>query len=198
VIGDIDLDNSDTRDLIESGFGLAGVAINGPWSILASIGTVVLEDRDSLIDAEWERSKAELVVGYRFFSTGTHQFSVLGGVRNIAHDWDIKLRGPNPAGVRVPDVDEDWTDLVIGAAHTMPISGRWLWSNRIDLGFGDTEEALFLASTIQWLPVRHWSFNASIRFTRLEIGSASDVDKTDFYYYDIDEPSVGIGFMYLW
>ena len=198
VIGEIDLDNGDTRDLIDSGFGLAGIAINGPWAILASIGTVTLEDSDSFLDAEWERAKAELVVGYRFFEAGTSQFSVLGGVRNIAHDWDIKLRDPDLADVSVPDVDEDWTDLVVGVAHTMPIANGWLWSNRLDFGFGDTEESLNAATTIQWLPFRHWSFNASIRYTKLEIGEASDLNDSDFYYYDVEEPAFGIGFMYLW
>lgn len=198
VIGDVDLDNSDTRDLIDSGFGLAGIAINGPWAILASVGKVRLEDSDRLLDAEWERTKAELVVSYRMFAAGTSQFSVLGGVRNIAHDWDIKLRDPDLADVTVPDVDEDWTDLVLGVMHTMPIADRWLWSNRLDFGLGDTEESVFAATTVQWRVAQQWSLNASLRYMKLEIGQASDIDKRDFYYYDIDEPSIGIGFMYLW
>lgn len=198
VIGEIDLDNSDTRDLVDSGFGLAGVAMNGPWAILASIGTVELEDRDSFVDANWQRSKAELLVGYRFFEAGTSQFGVLGGMRNIAHEWDVRLRDPDLSDVRVPDVDEDWTDLVVGATHTMPIADRWLWSNRVDMGIGDTEESFYAATSVQWVPVPHWSFNASIRYTKLELGEASDIDDSDFYFYDVDEPSFGIGFLYLW
>jgi hypothetical protein len=198
VIGDIDLDNSDTRDLVESGFGLVGMAINGPWAILASIGTVTLEDSDRFLDAEWERSRMELLVGYRVLEWGSSQFSVVGGVRNIGHDWDIELRNPVPPDASVPDVDEDWTDMVVGAAHTMPIADRWLWSNRLDMGFGDTEESLSAATTVQWMPFANWAFNASIRFTKLEVGQASDIDDSDFYYYDVDEPFFGIGFLYLW
>jgi hypothetical protein len=198
VIGGIDLDNSDTRDLVDSGFGLVGVAINGPWTILASMGTVKLEDGDRFVDAQWQRAKAELLVGYRFVEVGTSQFGVLGGVRNIAHEWDINLRDPDLSAASVSDIDEDWTDLVVGATHTMPIADRWLWNNRVDIGFGDTEQAFYAATSVQWVPVPHWSFNANITYTKLELGDASDIDKDDFYYYDVEEPSFGIGFLYLW
>jgi len=197
-ITDVDLDNSDTGDLIDSAFGLSGIAINGPWSITAAFGTVKLEDSDRAIKAEWERSKMELLVGYRFLEAGTSQFGVLGGVRSINHDWNIKLRDPDLSDVSVRDVDEDWTDIVIGVTHAMPIAANWLWSNRVDFGFGDTEESYYLATAVHWMPIPHWSFNASIRYTKLELNNASDIDKKDFYYYDVDEPAFGIGFMYLW
>jgi len=93
------------------------------------------------VDAEWQRAKAELLVGYRFVEAGTSQFGVLGGARHIAHEWGINLRNPDLRAVSVPDVDEDWTDLVVGATHTMPIAERWLWSNRVDMRIGDPEEA---------------------------------------------------------
>jgi len=196
VIADVDLDNSDTSDLIDSGFGFAGVATRGPVAILFSYGSITLEDSAAGLDAEWERTKTEIAVNYRFLQAGRHNLGVIAGIRNVEHDWDVV--SVDDAAPDIRDVNDDWTDLVLGLTYIVPINAQWAWSNRMDMGFGDTEESFYAATALNWKPLEHWLFNVNLKYTKLEIGDDGDIDDSDFYYYDVAEPSIGIGFMYLW
>ena len=57
---EIDLDNSDTSDLMESAFGFGGYAAKGKWRILYSLGRLTLEDDDGGLTAEWDRDQVEV------------------------------------------------------------------------------------------------------------------------------------------
>lgn len=53
-------------------------------------------------------------------------------------------------------------------------------------------------TSINWQPFEHWVFNASLRYEDVEYGEEDDIGKNDFYYYDVDETTIGLGFVYVW
>lgn len=193
AIFEVDLDNSDTSDLLESGFGLGGFAAKGKWRILFQAGTATLEDDDGGLEAEWDRTLFEVAGVYNFAKTGNHSWGALFGVRNIGHDWEFTTPTESL------EVDEDWTDGLIGITHAVPFAeGKWSWANRLDGGFGDSEGSFLFITAINWHATEHWSFNLNIKQHSIEFGDEDDIADADFYLYDVDEPGVGIGFLYTW
>ena len=194
LIQDIDLSNSETKDLVQSGFGLGGFARNEQWTILWSAGQQSLEDEDSSIDAKWDRTQAEIAAVYKVATLNANSFGVLFGARYTRHDWDIKTGG----AVTVNSPDEDWTDAIIGLTHELTFAERWSWTNRVDYGFGGSDGTTFASTTLNWRPFEHWAFNVSGQFLDTKFGDKSDINKSDFYYYDVKQPQFGVGFAYVW
>lgn len=197
IIADLDLDNGDTADMLESAFGFASFANKGRWTIHLAFETLTLEDEDGFVDAEWDRVEGNLAVEYAFAQTGNHAWGVRAGVRYFDHDWDfdVNLPGGTPFSV---NADDDWTDAVIGLTHRVPFNDKWSWSNEVDYMFGDSEGGYTLGTSINWQPWTHWVFALSARYQSLEFGDEDDIDDNDFYYYDVDETTFGLGFMYVW
>ena len=191
-IFDVDLDNSDTADLVESAFGFGGFAAKGKWKILYSLGTVTLEDEDAGLKAEWDRTQVEVAGVYRFARTGKHAWGVLFGARYIDHDWKFTTTTITAA------LDESWTDGLIGITHAVPFATKWSWSNRLDAGFGDSESSTMFKTAINRRVGHHWLFNFNITAKSIEFGDIADIANADFYLYDVDEAAVGLGFMYTW
>ncbi len=126
--------------------------------------------------------------------SGANSFGVLFGVRYTRHDWNIRIAGPGA----VNSPDEDWTDAIVGVTHQLAFAERWTWNNRVDYGFGGSEGTTFASTTLNWRPFDHWAFNVSAQYLDTEYGDASDINKADFYYYNVEQPLVGIGFAYVW
>ena len=192
VIADIDLSNSDTSDLLDSAFGFAAFAMKDPWKINFVFATLTLEDKDSGLSAEWDKTQYELSVEYRFAKTGQHAWAVLFGVRGTDHEWDIST----PMGRFKPE--EDWTDAIVGLTHAVPFADRWSWTNRVDYGFGDSEGVTSFRTALNWQPYRNWIFNVNARYSNTKFGESGDIGRSDFYLYDIEEAAIGLGFAYTW
>jgi hypothetical protein len=193
LIADLDLDNSETSDLVKSGFGLGGFATKGKWTILYSLGRLTLEDDDKNIEAEWDRDSIELSGVYNFAKTGNHNWGVLFGMRYIGHEWEFDL--PKSSTL---EVDESWTDGLVGFTHALSFAGNWAWANRLDASFGDSEGGFLISTGLNWQVADHWNLNLSLKQHAIEFGEKEDRSKSDFYLYDVDEMSLGIGFMYTW
>lgn len=194
VVAGIDLDNGDTADMFESAFGAAGFAAKGPWKFSAGAATLTLEDDDADLDAEWDRVQAHAEVEYAFATVGKNRFGVLGGIRYTDHDWKLENNVTNVD----TDAEDDWIDAVVGVTHTMPFAENWSWANRADYGFGDSEGTFHVSTAINWKPFENWVFNASLSYMDVEYGDEDDIDDSDFYYYDVEETTIGLGFMYVW
>jgi len=189
IIADVDLDNSDTSDMFESGFGFAGYAAKGKWKILYGVGTLTLEDSDATVKAEWDRTQFEAAGVYTFAKTGNHSWGALFGVRNVGHEWTIT------SGMEKIKVDESWTDGLVGVTHGVPFSEKWSWSTRLDGGFGDSEGTTMFTTGINWHVGSHWLFNLNAKLTNIEFENGDPGD-SDYYLYDVDETTIGIGFLY--
>lgn len=190
VVFDVDLDNSETSDLFASGLGLTGFAAKGKWKILYSVGRVTLEDDEGALQTEWDKDQVEVAGVYNFAKTGNHAWGVLFGARSIAHDWTFTT------ATETVEIDESWTDGLIGVTHAVPFATKWSWTNRLDAGFGDSESSSNFTTALNVQTGEHWLFSFNIRATSIEFGDKADIAQSDFYLYDIDETAVGIGVMY--
>lgn len=189
---DVDLDNSDTQDMFKSAFGLAGSAAKGKWQILFVGGRLTLEDDTDNATATWDRDVFEVDGVYRFAVTGKNMWGALFGARHTAHSWELDAGNQGDF-----DLDESWTDAVIGITHTLPFAKKWAWSSRVDGAFGGSDGSFLISTGINWR-VATWfalSFNVKKMSIDYEKGEKGD---SDWYLYDIDETSGGIGFAFLW
>jgi hypothetical protein len=194
VIGDFDLDNGDTADMFESAFGAGGFANKGRWTIHAKFATLTLEDDNRDFDAKWDRTFGEFAVEYMLGKAGNHAFGVIAGVNYTKHEWDFK----NKETREKLSPDDDWTDAMIGVTHRLPLGKEWSWSNRIDYAGGDSEGTFNATTSLNWKPFTHWIFNVGLGYRDVEFGDEGDIDDNDFYYYDTDETTISLGFLYVW
>ncbi len=190
---DIDLDNSETSDLVESAFGLGGFASKGNWAILWSAGTLTLEDDDKGLEAEWDRVAVELAGVYSFVNSERNRLGVLFGVRYIDHDWDFRLSGVSGS----VEIDESWTDAIVGLTYTLKFAQKWGWASRIDAGFGDSEGTFLVKTGLDWHFAKHWQASVHVKNMAVDFENGSRGD-SDFYLYDVDETGAGLGIMVIW
>jgi hypothetical protein len=203
--GKVDLDPSDFNDLIDSAFGFSAFAAKGPWNISIGYGNMTLRDKDSVelggglppltTDFKQDITFGEAAVTYQFAQTNGHLWGVLGGVRWMEHDYDVRL-GLGAAGVDSL-IKEDWTDVVVGLTHTYPLSQRWVWSSRLTAGFGGSENYWSAHTQIGWQFARSWNLGAFFDFRKIEFENGSPGD-ADWYLYDADEWGPGISIAYVW
>ncbi len=189
---ELDLDNGETGDLVKSGFGLAGSAAKGKWQILYVAGRLTLEDESDGATATWDRDIVEVDGVYRFAMTGKNMWGALFGARHTAHSWELDAGSSGDF-----DLDESWTDAVVGITHTLPFAQKWAWSSRLDVAGGGSDGSFLISTGINW-KVATWfalSFNAKRMSIDYENGEEGDAD---WYKYDVDETTGGIGFAFTW
>lgn len=194
VVGDFDLDNSDTADMFESAFGFGGFANKGRYTVHFKYATLTLEDDNSDFDVEWDRYFGEVALEYTFAQAGKNSFGVLGGVNYTKHEWKFKEKATQQS----VKPDDDWTDAVVGVTHRLAINKEWAWANRLDYGFGDSEGTVNASTSLNWKPFESWVFNFGINYRDVEYGDTDDINDSDFYYYDTDETAINLGFLYVW
>ena len=180
--------------MFESAFGFAAFAANGPWKVNFGYATLTLEDDDSDLDAEWDKVQAHLEVEYHFATTGKHRWGVLAGVTMFDHEWEFQ----NKVSGEKSEPEDDWTDAVVGVTHSVPFAKNWSWSNRADYMFGDSEGGFGVSTAVNWMVAESWVVNFSLSYEDLEYGDDGDIGDNDFYYYDVEETTIGVGFMYTW
>ena len=90
-IENIDLDNSETSDMLDSALGVNAFTRRRVASP-AVLQYSSLEDNDSNLRAKWDRTNAELAAVYNFAKTGSSTWGVLAGLRYTDHEWDISSR----------------------------------------------------------------------------------------------------------
>ena len=201
---DSSLDSDEVREYVESGFGGGGFAAKGKWVIEYSGGQ--LELRDTLkgktpagTRAEAEvrdtKSGAEVSAKYRFALTGRHTWSVLGGARYTKHEYDFDLEVGTQSFKR--DIDQDWTDVLVGLTHGFRISERWSWGNRFDVGFGASEGTYFFKTGLNWQVARHFALGFSGQWISIDFENDEEGDP-DWYFYDAEEFGVGFSALITW
>lgn len=213
-VQDIDLDPDDISDLMETAFGFAGYSTNGTWMIRYSFSTMELEGDTShpipanivlpgghTLNAEltFDATIAELTVGYPVYRTPSVSISVDGGVRYVNHEINSSLgiSGPVLNSTLRRNIDEDWTDALIGATFTVPITEKLIWSTTGNAGFGGSEGTYTGQTGVTWLFYKRWSTTLYGKYAAVEFENGSRGD-SDWYLYDVDEFGVGLGFAYNW
>jgi hypothetical protein len=202
---ELDLSSSDFADVMDSAVGLAGFSTNGTWTIYYSGGQLKLEDSSNgataggvpvSVELDFEVTNAELVASYQFANAGRNKWGLIGGINYTSHTYDVLLTAGATAFTR--EIDNDWTDVLIGLTHTLGFSERTSWTNRLDAGFGGSEGAFHVRTAINWNvgASKSWllSLYADYKMVDFENGSPDDVD---WYLYDVDEFGPGFGFAYM-
>ena len=203
VTADVDLDNGDVWDRMESAFGFSAFSAKGKWRIMYGAGFLELEgDGSGTILGPTSASltpnltaiKANLTVAYNFANTDRNHFGVLFGTEYTKHDWEIDLT------VGMTDLkrefDHDWTDAVLGLTHALTISEKVAWTNRIQGGFGGSEGTAMFNTGINWQVAQHWTLKFFLQNTAVEFENDDEGDP-EWYLYDMDEFGAGFGAAYI-
>ncbi|MEH6583843.1 MAG: hypothetical protein V7754_18055 [Halioglobus sp.] len=92
------------------------------------------------LDADIKLQFYELGALYHLSGNSLAGISVLGGLRHVASEQDIKLRGEGDPGLQHDSSNSvGLTDAMLGARYVRPISGRWQLGFRGDYSAGDTD-----------------------------------------------------------
>ncbi len=204
------MDPDDFSDLTESAFGFGGFATDGKWMILYSFSNLKLEGSetfvhngvggDTTIDffTEFDMTGGELVVGYPVYQGDSATFRLYTGVRYTGHEL---TGGISAAGVINGDwnreIDEDWTDALIGFMADVRLAEKWGWSTRFDGGFGGSEGTYFVSTGVNWRFHEHWSATLYGRYSAVDFENSTK-GEDDWYLYDVDESGVGLTIMFIW
>lgn len=207
LLGPVDFDASlepdEVVDYMESALGLAGFAKKGDITITYSIGRLELQEDvaasygavNGEIDLTFESIGAEVLVDYAVIKSGDLSVGVIGGFRYSEQEYDVKL---SVAGAKVFEgsVEDDWVDAVIGASLSYAISPTLSWSAQVDAGFGDSESTSHFNTSIGKVLGTSWLLSGSIDFKAVEY-EEGDRGDSEWYLYDADETTIGIGVLYL-
>jgi hypothetical protein len=208
VIADIDLDNGDVWDRMESAFGFSAFSAKGKWRIIYGAGFLELEGDGSgftrplpepvSVKPNVKTIKVNVAGVYNFAKTDRNQFGVLFGAEYTKHDWEIDGTVELPGGAvdLRREFDHDWTDAVVGLTHALKISEKVAWTNRIQGGFGGSEGTAMFNTGINWQVAQHWTLNFFLQNTAVEFENDNEGDP-EWYLYDVDEFGAGFGFAYI-
>lgn len=132
---DVDMDFGDIWDNLDLA-AMADLRVEmGRWAIQSNLVWADLEADGSGpygradIDVEMQLWIVELEGRYRF----AENWEVLAGARYYDVESDIKIRPPAAPTIRQSG-SEDWVDPIIGLAFRAPLSERWSFHGRGDIG----------------------------------------------------------------
>jgi hypothetical protein len=114
------------------------------WGLLADFIYLNLGDNRALTNASARTDlKTTMFDLAAVYSPGNERFMGLegfAGLRYISSDFSADVTPSNPAlPVRVLGFDTSFTDFLVGARYTFPLSDLWAMNVRADASFGDTE-----------------------------------------------------------
>ena len=135
VGGDVDVGFSDLLDNLEMTVPIRFEASGPVWTLIAEINfadlSYDLEGSNGMTIGELDLDMltAELLSGYKF-----SDFSeLIFGVRYTSLDTELSFGG-GPGGSSKFSADQDWVDPVVGLRYGGPISRRWNFRIRGDVG----------------------------------------------------------------
>ncbi len=202
---DVDLDPDDISDVMETAFGFGGYATDGKWVIQYSFGVLKLEDDPSGVlpggetissKLDFDITGGELTVGYPIYRGTSLIVGLHGGARYTRHELetDIAIDGTPVLSI---DIDEDWTDALVGISADIPFAEKWTWNNRFNAGFGGSEGTYFGYTGLTWRFLKHWSASLYGKYTAVEFENGDKGD-SDWYLYDVDEFGAGLSVLFNW
>ena len=141
---DIGGGESDIMDALDSGF-LGHLEAQGDnWGVYGDMLFIgFADDRNGTLvstDAELDAGIYDLAAVWSPGDDRYRGFEGYAGVRYIALDLQLDFDPVNPAlSSRNADFDQNFTDFLIGARYSVPLSDKWALIMRADASFGDTE-----------------------------------------------------------
>lgn len=211
---EVDLDPDDISDFLETAFGFSGYSTDGTWMIWYSFMMMELEGRqsqtlpaNSVLPAghslsstiNFESTGLEVTVGYPVYKDPSVTIRVDGGLRYTKHEIDSRLgiSGPSLNSTLTRNIEESWTDFLIGTTITVPLAKKWIWNTSANAGFGGSEGTYMGKTGIIWRFYKGWSTTLYGRYTAVEFEEAS-MNDSNWYLYDVDEYGLGLSIAYNW
>jgi hypothetical protein len=191
---------------MESAFGFGGYATNGTWTIQYSLVNLVLEGDDRGVtpggdtvtaEMEFDKSGVEITVGRPVIKREHLIVGLHGGLRYTKHELSTDLTivaGTTPIE---NDIDESWVDVLIGGSIGVPFAEKWVWNNRLNVGFGGSEGATQVSTGLTWRFLKSWSATLKADVTAVEYENDDEGD-ADWYLYDVDESTIGLLILFNW
>jgi hypothetical protein len=212
MVEDVDLDFDDISDLLETAIGFGGYSTDGKWMIRYAYASMELEGEKSntfpanavlaaghTVSAElnFEATSAEVTVGYEVYQNPSISISVDGGLRYMKHEISAGLGISGPVLNRSisRDIDEDWTDVLIGGTVTVPFTEKWIWNTSANAGLEGSEGTYMGQTGITWKFYKRLSSTFYGKYTAVEFENESR-GESNWYLYDVDEFGLGLNFVY--
>lgn len=195
----LDMTPSDFQDFMTSALGVAVDARRERWRVGFEYGHLRLEDQAKIelvgafaplaTDFQQDVAFADATVAYRFADMGRHGWDVLGGVRNLRHEYDIRIAAPARRVTR--RLDKDWTDLLVGIGHDLRVSDEVEWISVARWGFGESDTYWSARTSLNWRITDAWQLGAYVDYRRIDFEHDSPGDRS-WYLYDADEWGPGL------
>jgi hypothetical protein len=204
VEAEVDLKPEDFDDLMQSAVGFAGFATNGDWLILYSYSHLELgddgiytapSDAQAKYDINFDITAADIGITRHIYKGKHALLGVVAGVRYKQHDLTSEL---TVAGTDYKkNIDNNWTDALIGASVLVPFAEKWSWKTGANAGFGESESSFYANSGVTWNFHKHWAATAFTTYIDVEYENGDKGD-SDWYYYDAKEYAYGLTVMFTW
>ncbi|CUH50077.1 outer membrane protein [Ruegeria atlantica] len=168
-------------------------ASNGRWSLLADYNYVDVSfsnDTPGPASSGLETSLTTQFfsgyVGYRAYTTDTSYVDLVGGFRWFRTQTDFAVL-PGAAPGRSVNVDESWTDPVIGVRARVAFNDRWSGTGFFDYGgFSSDSETWQVLLTADYEINDRWVIRGGYRYISFD----HEIDGNDFTF-DQSGPLIG-------
>jgi len=208
IESEIDMQPSDFNDFTESAFGFGGYATDGMWMITYSYVKLKLGDDPEedlpgggtfTSEFFFETTAGEFTVGYVAMRSKNMKvsFTPYAGVRYIKHELVANLivtQGPSTIQI-MEEIDNNWTDLLLGTSFGIVVSRGVTWSIQADAGFGGSEGTYTFKTGLSWKPTKSLSLGPNFKYSAIEYENGEKGD-SDWYFYDANEFGAGITALY--
>jgi hypothetical protein len=163
--------------------------------------TIVIPSLNTIIYSEFgfDTTGVEITAGYLIYENESVALRLIGGLRFTKHelknDITIVVNGtPFPLG---NDIDEDWTDVLVGASIGVPFAEKWVWNTTFNAGFGGSEGTYLVNTGLTWRFHKRWTATFYSKITAVDYENEDEGD-ADWYLYDVDEFGWGFTVLFNW
>ncbi len=204
VVFPIELDHDDTSDLIDTAIGFGGYATNGTLTVgysfaqIEIVGGGIATVGPATVDAAMnlDITTGEVTLRFPIKQGESAVLEVIGGLRYLRHDMSTNFTSGG-AMTGSSNLDNDWTDFLIGLTFDVRFAGNWIWATRLDVASGDSETNTLVRTGFTRAFGRNWSASFNLTLQDLEVGNARP-GHSQYYFYDADETSFAVSFAYHW
>lgn len=176
---------SDALENLDFAFMAAFAATNERWSIIADYSYTDLSFSNETSGPAFSGLETSFTVqyfsgyvGYRVFTDQSAKIDLVGGFRWFRTETEFDLQAGTAPG-RTTNVDESWTDPVIGARARVAFSDRWSGTGFIDYGgFRSDSETWQVLLTADYAINDRWLLRGGYRYISFD----HDIDGNDFKF----------------
>ncbi len=198
VTADVDVGFDDILDNLEFGAMAAYRGERGRWAVVADLIFMALEQKKSgLGQSGGTRAKVEadqLILELDGSYAVTERLDAYGGLRYWNLDNELEVVGGGPLGETLSaSKTEDWVDPVVGLRYVAPLSERWQFIVKGDVGgFGVGSDFTWHTSAFaNWQVSEHGSLIFGFRYMDVDYDDGSGTNR---FRWDVIEGGPTVGF----